>query len=168
MTTCTTTFIIQLAAHVMEVLCVCQFVYLLLWQIKGNLESTHLKLGATGTTISSPIMLSSEHKSGVFNSYWRMHPMGRKTKPWTHPRKHPNNSQKGSVVAFGMTKKTGFLASQDTDLLNHKTPDCTLSKTEQVQFFAGSWSTWPLFYKTTSRATHLCLLDISVIDNRKI
>jgi hypothetical protein len=130
MTTCTTTFIIQLAAHMMEVLCVCQFVYLLLQQIKGNLESTHLKLGTTGTTISSPIMLSSEHKSGVFNSYWRMHPMGKKTKPWTHPRKHPNNSQKGSVVAFGMTKKTGFLASQDTDLINHKTPDCTLSKTE--------------------------------------
>lgn len=106
----------------------------------------------------SPIMLSSEHKSGVFNSYWRMHPMGRNifhknremhpmgrnTNPWTHPRKHPNNSQKGSVVAFGMTKKTGFLASQDTDLINHKTPDCALSKTQQVQFFAGSWSTWPL------------------------
>jgi hypothetical protein len=70
--------------------------------------------------------------------------MGRKTKPWTHPRKHPNNSQKGSIVAFGMTKKTGFLASQDTGLINQKTPDCTLSKTEKVQFFAGSSSTWPL------------------------
>jgi len=112
---------------------------LLLWQIKGNLESTHLKLGTTGTTISSPIMLSSEHKSGVFNSYWRMHPMGRKTKPWTHP----NNSQKGFFFIWN-DQENWILSFPRHWPINHKTPDCTISKTEQVQFFAGSWSTWPL------------------------